>query len=102
MHYLLTYQVTEDFLERRAQFRKEHLDVIQQAHDSGELILAGATANPETGEITGAALVFDCDNPAIVEEFAQADPYVSEGLVTNYRIDRWNTVVGEGATMPKL
>lgn len=102
MHFLLTYSVSEDFLERRTQFRKEHLDVIQQAHDSGLLIMAGATTSPITGEPTGAALVFTCEDASQVEEFAKSDPYVSEGLVTDYRIDKWNTVVGEGSQMPKL
>ena len=42
MHYLLFYDVVPDYLERRAKFRKEHLDLCWEACSRGELILGGA------------------------------------------------------------
>jgi uncharacterized protein YciI len=96
MHYLLLYDFVPDYLERRAQFRAEHLQLAWAASDRGELVLGGAFAEPADG----AALLFKCSSPAIPEAFAAADPYVRNGLVTRYRVRPWTTVVGEAATTP--
>lgn len=96
MHYLLFYDFVPDYLERRAQFRSEHLRLAWAAQERGELVLAGAYADP----VDGAALLFNCAAPAIPEAFAAADPYVRNGLVTGYRVRPWTTVVGETAAAP--
>ena len=96
MHYLLLYDTAPDYLERRTAFRSEHLSLAWKAHDRGELILAGALADP----VDGAVFLFQGSSPAGAEAFAAADPYVRNGLVTNWRVRPWTTVVGEGATTP--
>ena len=96
MHYLLMYDVAPDYMERRGQFRKEHLDLAWQACERGELILGGALADP----IDGAVLLFKGDSPEAAERFVAADPYVKHGLITRWRVRPWNTVVGEEATSP--
>jgi uncharacterized protein YciI len=90
------YEFVPDYLERRAQFRTEHLRLAWAAHDRGELVLGGAYADPADG----AALLFSCSSPAIPEAFAAADPYVRNGLVTRYRVRPWTTVVGAAAATP--
>src|SRR5215470_4692706 len=42
MHYLLFYEVGEDYVSKRAQFREAHLEKAWKASDRGELVLAGA------------------------------------------------------------
>ena len=96
MHYLLCYDLAPDYLERRGAFRNEHLDLAWQAQGSGELLLAGALADP----VDEAVLLFQCGSAATVEQFAAADPYVINGLVTGYRVRPWTTVVGEAASTP--
>lgn len=96
MHFLLFYEVAPDYLERRAQFRAVHLSLAREAHARGELLLAGALADP----VDGAVLLFRGDSPVVAEAFAQADPYVRNGLVTHWRVRPWTTVVGENATSP--
>ncbi len=96
MHYLLFYDVAPDYLERRPLFRNEHLALAWQAQARGELILGGALADP----VDGAILLFQADSPAVVEQFVATDPYVHNGLVTQWRIREWTTVVGEDATLP--
>lgn len=96
MHYLLFYEVAPDYLERRADFRAEHLDLAWQAHARGELILGGALTEP----VDGAVLLFEGDSPEVAERFADVDPYVRHGLVTRWRVRQWFTVVGEGAASP--
>ncbi|MDQ4098753.1 MAG: YciI-like protein [Actinomycetota bacterium] len=95
-YWLLLYDVVDDYVERRAPFRQAHLQLARQAHERGELAMAGALADPADG----AVLVFTADDPAVVEAFARADPYVKEGLVTSWRVRRWNVVVGGDAPRP--
>ena len=95
MHYLLFYDVVEDYVARRTPFRREHLELAQQAYARGELVLAGALADP----VDGAVLLFQGASPAVAEAFAEADPYVRNGLVTQWRVREWTTVVGDGAAV---
>ena len=93
-HFLLMYEVAPDYIERRVAHRTEHLDLVRAAHAAGNLLLAGALADPADG----AVLLFEGDGPEAAERFARADPYVAHGLVTAWRVRRWATVVGEGST----
>jgi uncharacterized protein len=96
-HYLLFYdQVVEDYLVRRAAYRDAHLELAWKAHARGELVLAGALANP----VDGAVLLFRAPSPEVAEAFAKADPYVVNGLVTHWRVREWTTVVGADAATP--
>lgn len=95
MHYLLFYDVVPNYAERRLPFRAAHLAHARAAVARGELVLGGALADP----VDGAVLLFDCDSPATVEAFIAADPYVTNGLVTAWRVREWTTVVGKGAAV---
>jgi len=96
MHFLLFYDLAPDYLERRGAFRNEHLALAWKTHAAGALILGGALADP----VDRAVLLFEGDSAAIAEKFAQADPYVRNGLVTGWRVRPWTTVVGESAATP--
>jgi uncharacterized protein len=93
MHYLLFYDVVDDYAERRTPFRKDHLAYAKAAVARGELVLGGAFANP----VDGTVLLFKGDSPVVAESFARADPYVTNGLVTMWRVREWTTVVGKDA-----
>src|SRR5579859_5655357 len=97
MHYLLFYEVSEDYVARRAEFRAAHLERAWQASERGELILGGALANP----VDGAVLLFKGDSPEVAEKFARADPYVNNGLVKRWHVREWTTVVGDLSANPK-
>jgi uncharacterized protein YciI len=96
MHYLLTYELAEDYISRRAEFRKDHLSLAWAAADRGELVLGGALANPPDA----ALLLFVGDSPTVAEKFATSDPYVANGLVKRWRVREWTTVAGDGAANP--
>src|SRR4051794_13408402 len=98
-HYLLLYDVVPDYAARRIPFRAAHLAHARRAQAAGILVLGGALADP----IDGAVLLFRADSPDEVIAFAEADPYVLNGLVTHWRVREWTTVVGEMATVtPEL
>ena len=86
----LQYDLVDDYLERRPEFREEHLGLARAAHERGELALAGAFTDPPDG----ALLVWSTEDRSVVESFAQADPYVRNGLVREWRVREWNVVVG--------
>ena len=89
MHLLLEYALVDDYLERRAALREEHLALARAAHDRGELLLAGALPDP----YDRALLIWTAPRD-VVERFVAEDPYVREGLVTGWSIRDWNVVVG--------
>ncbi|WP_146651470.1 YciI family protein [Labilithrix luteola] len=92
--FLLLYDYVPDYLERRVPLREEHLRLIREAHARGELVMAGAHDDPIDGAFDGGAIVFKTSDRAVVERYAEADPYVKHGLVTRLRIRRWNVVTG--------
>jgi uncharacterized protein YciI len=96
MHYLLFYDLAPDYLDRRTQFRKEHLALAWEAADRGELILGGAVAEP----VDTAVLLFNTETAEPIERFVAADPYVKNGLVKSWRVRPWTTVVGKQASAP--
>jgi uncharacterized protein YciI len=89
MYLLLEYTLVDDYLERRAALREEHLGLARAAHERGELLLAGALPDP----YDRALLVWTAPRET-VEAFAAADPYVRHGLVTGWTVREWSVVVG--------
>ncbi len=96
MHYLLMYDVVPDYIERRAAWRAAHIAHARAAVARGELVLGGALADPADAAI----LLFRGDSPAAAEAFANADPYVVNGLVERWHVREWTTVVGRDAEVP--
>jgi len=97
VHYLLFYDVVDNYAEKRVAFRKAHLDHVRRSYGRGELVLAGALTEPDDG----AVLVFNGPSGVAAEDFAKTDPYVVNGLVKAWKVRKWMTVVGEGSTPPQ-
>jgi uncharacterized protein len=89
-YFALFYDAVDDFIARRGVYRDEHLRLARDAHARGELLLAGALADPANG----ALLIFQGESPALAEAFARQDPYVQNGLITKWRVRNWTVVVG--------
>ena len=98
MHYLLFYDYVPDYVPKRAPVRAAHLELIRKAYERGELVIAGALADPHCGGV----LVFRGESPQAAEDFAKADPYVNTGVVRSWAVKKWLTVIGDGAQMPQL
>ena len=96
MHYLLFYDVVDDYVTRRVPLRAAHIGNAHEAIARGDLVLGGAFANPPDG----AVLLFRGSSPAIAERFAEHDPYITNGLVKTWRVREWRTVVGRDAEAP--
>lgn len=96
MHFLLFYDAAPDYVERRPPLRAAHLEHAEASVARGELVLAGALADP----IDGAVFLFKAEGPEVAEAFARADPYVQHGLVKRWWVRKWPTVVGYDPATP--
>ncbi len=93
MHFLLIYDLAPDYLERRAGYRAEHLKLAWEAKG---VLLGGALGEPADR----ALLLFEGDSAEEAKRFANADPYVRNGLVKRWEVRPWTTVVGKYAATP--
>lgn len=89
-YFALIYYVVDNFVARRAPFREEHLRLAREAHQGGQLILAGALGDPADR----ALLIFYGPDSSAAQAFAQNDPYVLNGLVTRWEVQPWAVVIG--------
>ena len=89
-YFALTYEVVDNYTEKRTPFRSQHLQRAREAAARGELIMAGALADPD-----GALLVFRGADRSVAEAFATSDPYVKQGLVKQWTVRPWTVVIGQ-------
>lgn len=90
MHYILFYKAVENYIEKRAAFREEHLKLIEDTYANGDLIMAGALGNPANG----GAFIFQSKTPEPAKEFAKNNPYVKNSLITEWNVQPWTVVIG--------
>ena len=88
-YFALFYDTVDDFASRRTPFRAAHLDLVRAAHARGEILLAGALADP----VDRALLVFKTADRSVVDRFVEQDPYPNNGLVKRVEIRSWTVVV---------
>jgi uncharacterized protein len=89
-YFALMYELADDYLARRTAFRQEHLGLAAAAHERGEIVLAGAFANPADR----ALLIFRGADSSVAESFAHKDPYVLNGLIKKWEVRPWTVVIG--------
>jgi hypothetical protein len=97
-YYALFYDAVDDFMARRGAYRDEHLRLARESQARGELVLAGALADPPNG----ALLIFQGENAAAAESFARQDPYVKNGLILDWKVRPWTVVVGNDVRVPQV
>ena len=86
---ILFYDYVADIVERRAEHRPAHLDLVTAYKRDGRVMAGGALGDPPTG----AAIVFRTEDEDEVRAFVQSDPYHVAGLVTAWRIVPWTVAV---------
>jgi len=94
MHYLLRYELGPGYVERREQYRQEHLALAREAHLRGDLVMGGTLADP----VDQSVFLFQGESAAAASQFAAADPYVLYGLVRHWQVRPWVTEVGTEAS----
>ena len=89
-YYALQYEVVDDFTNKRMPFRPAHIKEVRDAHGRGEIVMAGALADPSE-----ALIIFRGADRSTAERFAKNDPYVKQGLVKKWTVRQWTVVVGQ-------
>lgn len=89
-YYALIYHLVDDYMDRRGQFREEHLKLAKESNELGEMILAGAFSDPPDK----ALLIFKAADKSSIENFIRKDPYVKNGLIAKWEIRPWTVVIG--------
>ena len=90
MYSILFYKTVDNYVERRAPYREQHLAHAKAAHERGELFMGGALSDPADS----AVLVFRGEGTSVAEEFARNDPYVRNGLIIEWQVRPWAVVIG--------
>ena len=84
----LFYDYVENALEARKPHREGHLALIERYAGDGRIAMAGALGDPPRGGL----LIFSGDDPSVAEQFTGEDPYVANGVVTDWRVEPWTVV----------
>ena len=85
---MLVYDYVENMLERRIPYLDRHRARVREQMDAGRIVQAGALGDPPHG----GALVWRGVEEAEIEAFARADPYMEAGLITDWRVSKWNLI----------
>ncbi len=89
-YYILFYELEDNYLQDRGNYRAEHLQLAKTAADKGELVLGGALDKPADQAI----LIFRGVDESAITSFVESDPYVKNGLIKEWKIRKWNAVIG--------
>ena len=53
-YFVLSYEVVDDFVNKRTPFRPAHLKEVRDAHERGDIVMAGALGEPSEALISSA------------------------------------------------
>lgn len=85
-------------LEKRLSVRARHLERLQQLQNEGRLVLAGPlpavdSADPGPAGFTGSLIVAEFDSLDAARAWAEADPYVKNGVYERVEIKPFRKVL---------
>jgi hypothetical protein len=91
MWYVIVAEESPDTLEKRLQARAAHLARLNQLKEQGQLLLAGPfpaidSADPGPAGFTGSLIVAEFEDLQAATEWANADPFVNEGVYTKVTV----------------
>ena len=91
MLYAITGQDTPGSLEKRLAARPAHVARLQAMQDDGRLILAGPfpavdSSDPGAAGFSGSLIVAEFASLQAAVEWAQADPYVADGVYAHVEV----------------
>jgi hypothetical protein len=91
-HVVLSYAIHPDYFAVRGPYKADHVAHVDAAVAAGAIVSAGVVGMP----LRQALYVFAGDEAA-ARAFAEADPYVRAGVVTDWSVDPWHPIAGPGA-----
>jgi uncharacterized protein YciI len=91
MWYVIVAEESPETLDKRLRARAEHLARLNQLQEQGKLLLAGPfpaidSIDPGPAGYTGSLIVVDFEDLQTATEWANADPFVNEGVYTKVTV----------------
>jgi uncharacterized protein len=91
MWYAIVAEESPETLKKRMQARPDHLARLQKLQEEGKLLLAGPfpaidSNDPGPAGFTGSLIIADFDDLQTATEWANADPFVNEGVYTQVTV----------------
>jgi uncharacterized protein YciI len=98
MFYVIIGEDNAGSLEKRVQVRPRHLERLNRLRDEGRMLLAGsfpAIDSPDPGPagFTGSMIVAEFESLAAATEWANADPYLAEGVYKSVKVTPFKKVL---------
>lgn len=94
MYFVISGRDRPDALEKRKATRAAHLSYWQDLGD--QLKLAGPYLD-DNGNPTGSLIIIDVPSMTAARTYAEADPYVTQGVFESVGVTEWHWAVNEPA-----
>ena len=91
LEYTYAGRDVEEMKKLRLPLRSIHLAHAEQSRRKGQLVLGGAFGDFQPA--SGGLLIFRGCEMGDVEAFAKSDPYVTQKLVTSWKVRPWTVVL---------
>ena len=95
MQFIITAYDGPDMLEKRMEVRPMHLENMIKVRETGKVICAGGLLD-EQGCMKGSVLILDFASRELLNEYLAAEPYVTEGVWQDIRVEQMNVVIMNG------
>ena len=97
MLYAIISEDIPDSLSNRLAARSAHLNRLEALQNAGRLVLAGPhpaidSDSPSEAGFTGSLIVAEFDNLAAAQGWADADPYVEQGVYAKVNVKPFKQV----------
>jgi uncharacterized protein YciI len=88
MWYAIYAEDSENSLERRMEYRPQHIARLSELQNQGRLLLAGPfpaidSVDPGPAGFSGSLIVAEFSDLTAAKSWAEADPFVSAGVYAN-------------------
>lgn len=98
MYYAIIAEDVENSLERRQQARGAHIERLESLREEGRLLIAGPhpaadTTDPGDAGFTGSLIIAEFDSLASARAWADADPYLAEGVYDRITVKPFKPVL---------
>lgn len=93
MQFLIKAYDVQNILEKRMAVRPRHLENIKCIKEN--ILCAGGLLD-DAGKIKGSVLIMDFDSRALLEEYLNSEPYVTEHVWEKIEVEPMNVVIVNG------
>jgi uncharacterized protein YciI len=98
MLYTIIGEDSENSLEKRMAVRPRHMERLHKLRDEARLVIAGPfpaidSADPGPAGFTGSMIVAEFESLAAAQTWADADPYLTEGVYRRVTVKPFKRVL---------